>query len=80
LTKLFKLAKIKKIDYVLITHFHADHVGGVPQLVQKVTVEHFVDHGVNREESKATKTSTTSIKKRWKAMTTCAEARRQAAH
>ena len=54
--KAVKLAKIKKIDYVLITHFHADHVGGVPQLVQKVTVEHFVDHGVNREESKATKT------------------------
>jgi beta-lactamase superfamily II metal-dependent hydrolase len=54
--KACKLANIKKIDYVLITHFHTDHVGGVPQLVQKVTVEHFVDHGVNREESKATKT------------------------
>jgi len=51
-----KHAKIKKIDYVLITHFHTDHVGGVPQLVQKMTVEHFVDHGVNREESKATQT------------------------
>lgn len=54
--KAVKLAGIKKIDYVLITHFHSDHVGGVPQLVQKVTVDHFVDHGVNREESKATKT------------------------
>jgi competence protein ComEC len=51
-----KLAKIKKIDYVWITHFHSDHVGGVPQLVQKMTVEHFVDHGPNREESKATQT------------------------
>ncbi len=54
--KAVKLANIKKIDYVLITHFHSDHVGGVPQLVKKVEVEHFVDHGVNREESKATKT------------------------
>ncbi len=54
--KACKLANIKKIDYVLITHFHTDHVGGVPQLLQKVTMEHFVDHGVNREESKATKT------------------------
>jgi competence protein ComEC len=54
--KAAKLAKIKKIDYVLITHFHSDHVGGVPQLVQKMTVEHFVDHGVNREESKASQT------------------------
>ncbi|HEX5316193.1 MAG TPA: MBL fold metallo-hydrolase, partial [Candidatus Kapabacteria bacterium] len=24
---------IKKLDYVLITHFHHDHVGGVPDLV-----------------------------------------------
>jgi competence protein ComEC len=54
--KAVKLADIKKINYVLITHFHTDHVGGVPQLLKKVTVEHFVDHGVNREESKATKT------------------------
>jgi len=51
-----KLAKIKKIDYVLITHYHTDHVGGVPQLVQKLTVDHFVDHGANHEELKATKT------------------------
>ena len=29
-----KNAGISKIDYVLITHFHADHVGGVPQLVE----------------------------------------------
>ncbi len=54
--KAVKLAGIKKITYVLITHFHTDHVGGVPQLLKKVEVEHFVDHGVNREESKATQT------------------------
>ena len=54
--KATKMANIKKIDYVLITHFHSDHVGGVPQLVQKVTVDTFADHGVNREESKASQT------------------------
>lgn len=51
-----KLAKIKKIDYMLITHYHSDHVGGVPQLVQKIPVGAFIDHGPNREESKTSST------------------------
>src|SRR3954470_3121688 len=33
-----KMAKVKKIDYVLITHYHTDHVGGVPQLTAKMPV------------------------------------------
>lgn len=44
-----KLAGLSKIDYVLITHFHDDHVGGVPQLVQRIPVGAFIDHGENRE-------------------------------
>ncbi len=51
-----KLAKIKKLDYVLITHYHSDHVGGVPQLAQKVPVGTFIDHGPNRETSKTSAT------------------------
>ena len=43
------LAGVKKIDYVLITHFHVDHVGGVPQLVERIPVGTFIDHGPNRE-------------------------------
>lgn len=46
-----KAAGIKKIDYLLITHFHADHVGGVPQLVQKLPVGTFLDHGATTETS-----------------------------
>src|SRR5690349_16557790 len=42
-------AGISKIDYVLITHFHADHVGGVPQLVERIPVGTFIDHGEPRE-------------------------------
>ncbi len=48
-----KRAGLKKIDYVLITHFHQDHVGGVPQLLQRIPVGTFIDHGPNRETADA---------------------------
>jgi competence protein ComEC len=44
-----KRAGLSQIDYVLITHFHTDHGGGVPQLTARISVETFIDHGVNRE-------------------------------
>jgi beta-lactamase superfamily II metal-dependent hydrolase len=44
-----KKAGLSRIDYVLITHYHDDHVGGVPQLVQRIPVGTFIDHGPNRE-------------------------------
>ncbi len=46
-----KKAGVDKIDYVLITHFHTDHVGGVPQLVARIPVGTFIDHGENREST-----------------------------
>jgi competence protein ComEC len=48
-----KLAGIQKIDYVLITHFHMDHVGGVPQLAARIPIGTFIDHGENRETADA---------------------------
>jgi competence protein ComEC len=50
-----KAAGIKQIDYVLITHYHEDHVGGVADLVHKIKVDTFVDHGQNQEDSDATR-------------------------
>jgi competence protein ComEC len=44
-----KDAGITKIDDVLLTHYHADHVGGVPELIKRVPVSTFIDHGPNRE-------------------------------
>jgi beta-lactamase superfamily II metal-dependent hydrolase len=38
-------AGIKQIDYVLVTHFHSDHDGGVPELSQLMPIHHFIDHG-----------------------------------
>lgn len=40
---------LSKIDYVLITHYHDDHVGGLPQLIARIPVGTFIDHGPNRE-------------------------------
>jgi len=50
-----KDAGISKLDKVLITHFHTDHVGGVPELVKRVKVGEFLDHGANREDSEITR-------------------------
>ena len=44
-----KEAGLKQIDYVLLTHYHADHIGGIPQLVSRIPVGTFIDHGPNRE-------------------------------
>jgi beta-lactamase superfamily II metal-dependent hydrolase len=50
-----KLAGVKKIDYLLTTHFHMDHVGGVPQLAEKLPIVNFVDHGTQTETDKDAK-------------------------
>ncbi|MGO9124586.1 MAG: ComEC/Rec2 family competence protein [Terriglobales bacterium] len=50
-----RAAGIKHIDYVLITHYHGDHVGGVADLLQKIKVGTFVDHGENQEDSDGTR-------------------------
>src|ERR1700733_6387878 len=50
-----KAAHVKQIDYLLITHYHRDHVGGVPQLADQMKIVNFVDHGPNTEDSKTVK-------------------------
>ncbi len=38
-------AGLKAIDYVLTSHFHGDHVGGLASLARRVSIGTFVDHG-----------------------------------
>ncbi len=47
-----KAAGVTRIDYVVITHFHMDHVGGVPQLAERIPIGTFVDHGHSVETGK----------------------------
>lgn len=50
-----KHAGVKKIDYVFITHFHTDHVGGAKQLADRIPVGTFVDKGKTVEDDKNAK-------------------------
>jgi competence protein ComEC len=40
-----KAAGVGRIDYLLVTHFHSDHVGGVPSLLEALPVTHILDYG-----------------------------------
>jgi competence protein ComEC len=42
-------AGITRIDYLVVTHYHSDHVGGVPQLAERIPIRTFVDHGPTSE-------------------------------
>jgi competence protein ComEC len=44
-----KDAALTRIDYLVVTHYHGDHVGGVPQLAQTIPIGTFVDHGPTSE-------------------------------
>ncbi|HXJ93171.1 MAG TPA: MBL fold metallo-hydrolase [Terriglobia bacterium] len=47
-----KHAGLSRIDYLLITHYHMDHVGGVPQLAARIPIRNFIDHGPSVEHGK----------------------------
>ena len=47
-----KDAGVARIDYLLVTHYHLDHVGGVPPLAERIPIIRFVDHGPSVETGK----------------------------
>jgi len=40
-------AGLTRIDHLITTHFHGDHVGGLPELASRVPIREFIDHGPN---------------------------------
>src|SRR5712692_4391451 len=44
-----KQAGLSRIDYLVVTHYHNDHVGGVPALAERLPIRTFVDHGPSVE-------------------------------
>jgi len=38
-------AGLSQIDYMLVTHYDADHVGGVKEVNDQIPIRNFVDHG-----------------------------------
>lgn len=44
-----KAAGGTKVDYLITTHYHGDHIGGLEGFLQRIKVDTFIDHGENRE-------------------------------
>jgi beta-lactamase superfamily II metal-dependent hydrolase len=40
-----KAAGVTQIDHLVMTHYHVDHFGGIPELAKRVKVAKFYDHG-----------------------------------
>src|SRR5262245_20984969 len=54
-------AGVTRIDYLLVTHFYADHAGGVVELSQQLPIGTFVDHGTVPAEAETTVPGTRAI-------------------
>ena len=42
-------AGVERIDHLISTHYHQDHVGGLAALAQRIPIAHYIDHGANVE-------------------------------
>ena len=43
-------AGVEQIDYLVVTHFHTDHMGGAVQLADRLPIRNFIDHGTTVDE------------------------------
>jgi beta-lactamase superfamily II metal-dependent hydrolase len=47
--EMFKAAGVTRIDHLISTHYHQDHVGGLSALAKRIPIAHYIDHGANVE-------------------------------
>ncbi|MGH9255101.1 MAG: ComEC/Rec2 family competence protein [Vicinamibacterales bacterium] len=59
-------ASVKQIDYLVTTHYHGDHVGGVTALAERFPIRNFVDHGPTSEQGAGAALYNTYVKVRSK--------------
>jgi beta-lactamase superfamily II metal-dependent hydrolase len=38
-------AGLKQIDFLISTHYHVDHIGGLQELAKRIPIGHYIDHG-----------------------------------
>src|SRR5436305_1895340 len=50
LMEAIKDAGVTQIDYLISTHYHVDHIGGIQELAKRIPIKTFVDHGPTVEE------------------------------
>ena len=43
-------AGVTEIDYLISTHYHVDHIGGLQELAKRIPIKHYIDHGPSVEE------------------------------
>src|SRR4029078_4643178 len=48
-----KQAGLTKLDYLLVTHYHNDHVGKAAAIAARIPVGMFIDHGPSVETDAA---------------------------
>ena len=49
-----KDAGLTKIDHLITTHYHGDHIGGLAELAARIPIMEFIDHGPNVQPNPTT--------------------------
>src|SRR6476646_4153918 len=58
-------AGLKQIDFLISTHYHVDHIGGMAELVKRIPVGTFIDHGPSVEEREQVQNFQASYAEMW---------------